>query len=312
MASNNLTTGLTEHMSVYYDKVFLERAKAVLVYAVGAQVKKIARNMGKTVKWNRMTPLALITSGITEGTTPSSVAMSTTVVSATAVEYGTYTQTSDFYELASIDAGLVEQTDVMGQNAGESIDNLIKLALVDGGTEQLVNGKALTAIVASDIIDGLEIRKAVRTLKLAKARKFAGNLYKSIISVTVAVDLRGDSEWLDANRYTTSEMIKNGEIGRLHGVQFHEADNEKVVADAGSGNVDVYTTFIFGQHAYGIVDLAGQNGPRVIVKHPGANDTSNPLDLYSTVGWKAFFVAKVLNSAWLIELKTSATQGANA
>lgn len=129
MASNNTTTTLSDHMSVYYDKVFLERAKAVLVYAVGAQVKKIARNSGKTVKWNRMSPLALVTSGLTEGTTPSSVAMSTTVVSATAVQYGAYTQTSDFYELTSIDEGLKEQTDVMGQNAGESIKESVDYKL---------------------------------------------------------------------------------------------------------------------------------------------------------------------------------------
>lgn len=121
MASNNLTTGLTDHMSIYYDKVFLERAKLVLVYDTGAQVKKIKRNMGTTVKWNRMTPLAVATTPLTEGTTPSAVAMSTTAVSATAVQYGNWTQTSDLYELTSIDQGLKEEVEVMGQNAGETI-----------------------------------------------------------------------------------------------------------------------------------------------------------------------------------------------
>jgi len=311
MASDNLTTGLTDHMSTFFDTVFLERAKAVLVYAVGAQVKRIGRNLGKTVKWNRMTPLALITTGITEGSNPSSVAMSTTVVSAIAVEYATFTQSSDLYELTSIDEGLKEQVDIMGQNAGESIDNLIKLELTGGGTAQIVNSLDLTAVTATDILDGVELRAAVRTLKLAKAIKFEGNIYYAIIPVTVAVDLRGDTEWLDANRYTTSEFIKNGEIGMLHGIKFFEADNEQLSANAGSGNVDIYNTFIFGKHAYGILDLAGQNGPRVIVKNPGVGDTSNPLDLFSTVGWKAFFVAKVLNSAWLIELRTAASLGAN-
>lgn len=108
-------------MSTYYDKVFLERAKLVLVYDTGAQVKKIKRNSGKTVKWNRMTPLAVATTPLTEGTTPSAVAMTTTAVSATAAQYGNWTQTSDFYELTSIDADLKEEVEVMGQNAGETI-----------------------------------------------------------------------------------------------------------------------------------------------------------------------------------------------
>jgi N4-gp56 family major capsid protein len=311
MASNNLTTGLTDHMSTFYDKVFLERAKLMLVHAVGAQVKKIKRNMGKTVQWNRMTPLAVATSAITEGTTPSAVAMSTTAVSAAAAQYANYTQTSDLYELTSIDEGLKEEVDIMGQNAGETIDTLIRDELDGGGTAQIVNSLALTAVTATDIIDGVEIRKAVRTLKLNKAPTFEGGLYYGIISVTVAADLRGDSEWLDANRYVNAELIKNGEIGRLHGVKFFETNNEMVSADAGSGNVDIYTTFVFGKHAYGIVDIEGQSEPKILVKNPSAGDTSNPLDLYSTVGWKVLFVAKVLNSAWVIELKTAATMGSN-
>ncbi len=311
MASNNLTTGLTDHMSTFYDKVFLERAKCVLVYDVGAQVKKIKRNMGTTVKWNRMTPLAVATTPLTEGTTPSAVALATTAVSATALQYGNWTQTSDLYELTSIDAGLKEEVEIMGQNAGETIDTLIRDELDGGGTVQLVNDTAIGSIVATEILDGVEIRKARRALFLAKAPKFADNYYRSVIPTSVAADLRGDSEWLDARRYVDTSDILSDEIGRLHGVRFIETNNEMVAADAGAASVDIYTTFIFGQHAYGTVDLAGQNGPRVIVKNPSSSDTSNPLDLYSTVGWKANFVSKVLNSAWLIELKTASSFGTN-
>lgn len=298
-------------MSTYYDKVFLERAKLTLVYDAGAQVKRLGRNMGKTVKWNRMTPLAVATTPLTEGTTPTAVAMSTTAVSAVAAQYGNWTQTSDLYELTSIDQGLKEEVEIMGQNAGETIDTLIRDELDGGGTSQIVNSLAASAVTATDILDGVEVRKAVRTLKVNKARAFGDGHFLGIIPVSVAADLRGDSEWLDAHRYVTPENIKNGEIGRLHGVRFVETNNEMVTADGGSGNVDLYTTFIVGANSYGTVDLAGQSGPRVIVKQPSANDTSNPLDLYSTVGWKANFVAKVLNSAWVIELKSASTFGAN-
>jgi N4-gp56 family major capsid protein len=311
MASDNLTTGLTTHMSTYYDKVFLERAELMLVYSVGAQVKQLGRNMGKTVVWNRMTPLAVATTPLTEGTTPTGVAMSTTSVSATVAEYGNWTQTSNFYELTSIDPGLREEVEVMGQNAGETIDTLIKNELDGGGTAQVVNSLLVSAVTATDIIDGIEIRKAVRTLKLNKAMKFEDGNYRAIIPVSVSADLRGDSEWLDAHRYVTPENIKNGEIGRLHGVTFFETNNEMVGTDDGSGNVDIYSTFVFGKNAYGTVDLAGQMGPRVIVKTPGANDTANPLDLYQTVGWKAHFAVKVLNSSWVIELKTASSFGTN-
>lgn len=309
----SITTGLTQHMSIYYDKVFLERAKAMITYDVGATVKMLDKNSGKTVYWNRMTPLAAATTPLTEATNPSAVDMTSTIVSATVAPYGNYTTVGQLYSLTSIDEGLKEHVSVHAQNAAETIDELIEAALSGGGTAQIANSvAAVSSIATSDTIDGADIRAAVRTLKVNKAQPFADGHYRAIIPVSVVHDLRGDSEWLDAYRYTDAESIRNGEIGRLHGVRFFETNNETVSADAGAGNVDVYTTYIFGKDAYGVVDLAGQMGPRIYVKQPGANSTDNPLDMFSTIGWKAYFVAKVLNSNWLIELKSASSVGANS
>lgn len=310
---SSTTTGLSEHMSIFYDKVFLERAKEMQVYDVGATVKKLAANSGKTVYWNRMTPLAKATTPLTEATNPSAVDMSSTIVSATVSPYGNYTTVGQLYSLTSIDEGLTEHVSVHAQNAAETIDELIANELDGGGTTLIANSvAAVSSIATSDTIDGADIRSAVRTLKLNKAIPFADGHFRAIVPVSVVHDLRGDSEWLDAFRYTDAENIRNGEIGRLHGVRFFETNNEVVSADAGAGNVDVYSTFVFGKDAYGIVDLAGQMGPRIYVKQPGANSTDNPLDMFSTIGWKAYFVAKVLNSDWVIELKGASSVGNNA
>lgn len=299
-------------MSIYYDKRFLERAKLMLRYDVGAVVKPLPQNSGKTVYFNRMTPLAVATTPLTEATNPSDVNMTSTIVSATVAEYGNWTKVGSLYETTSIDVGLREHVDVHAQNGGETIDTLIKNELAGGGTEQVVNGLAVTAVTATDTIDGYEIRKANLTLKKNKAMPFENGYFRSIIPVSVAQDLRGDSEWLDAYRYTNTENIQDGLLGRLHGVEFFETNNEEVTADAGSGNVDVYTTFVFGANAYGMVDIGTGSEPTIIYKRPDSSDTSNPLNMFSTVGWKVNFVAKVLNSAWLIELKTASSFGANA
>lgn len=305
------TTGLAEHMSIYYDKRFLERAKLMLKHDIGAVVKPLPQNSGKTVYFNRMTPLAVATTPLTEATNPSDVDMTSTIVSATVAEYGNWTKVGSLYETTSIDVGLREHVDVHAQNAGETIDTLIKNELDGGGTAQVVNSLAVSAVTATDIIDGYEVRKAVLTLKKNKAMPFENGYFRAIVPVSVAQDLRGDSEWLDAYRYTNTENIQNGLLGRLHGVEFFETNNETVSADAGSGNVDVYTTFVFGANAYGMVDIGSDSDPKIIYKRPSDSDTSNPLNMFSTVGWKASFVAKVLNSAWLIELKTASSFGSN-
>jgi N4-gp56 family major capsid protein len=205
--------------------------------------------------------------------------------------------------MTSIDEGLKEHIEVMGQNAGETLDTLIAEQLSANATTQIVSGKVLTAVTAADTLNGAEIRKAVRTLKKNKAKMFDNGMFRGIVSVSQAYDLRGNSEWLSANTYVSTEFYKNGKIGSLHGVDFVETNNEVYEAST----VNVYHSYIFGKNAYGTLNLAGQPDKMIYVKKPGTQDTSNPLDLYSTIGWKATFVAKVLNGDWIVAVKTGVT-----
>lgn len=316
---SSITTSLTAEMSTYYSKRFLERAQEMIVYDVGAAKKQIPLNEGKTVNFTRRSPLAKATTPLTEATNPSATDMSSTTVSAVVAPYGAFTKVGQLYSKTSIDVGLREHVDVHAQNAAETIDELIANELDGGGTAAIANQVAATSSIAtSDTMDGADVRAQVRTLKLNKAPKFRGagmvsaNHYGAVIPVSVVHDLRGDSEWLDAYRYVTPDNIKNGRVGTLHGVEFFETNNEVVTADAGAGNVDVYKTFFFGEDSYATVMLEGQAGPRIYYKTPGENSTDNPLNLFSTVGWQVNFVAKVLNSDWVIEFESASSVGSNA
>lgn len=305
MSSLTGNAGLAGVMQTYYDRVFLERAKAELRHDYGATMKKIPSNSGKVVYFNRFTPLALVTSGITESDfLPTAVDMTSTIVSATVVEYGNYTKVSEFFKMTSLDEGLKEHIEIHGQNAGESIDKLIATELSASATAQLAGAKStLTDVAATDVLSGAEIRKAVRTLKNNKAQKFEGGMFRGIIQPHTAYDLMGNSEWLDARRYTDASGILRGVVGKLHGVEFVETNQ----GSTQSSTVTVYHNFICGRNGYGIVNLEGQTGERVYVKTAGVNSTDNPLNTFSTVGWKAYFVAKVLNANWVIAIKSGAT-----
>ncbi len=227
--------------------------------------------------------------------------------------------------MTSIEEGLTEHVQVHGQNAGESIDQLIRTELAQNAlststTRQIPSASApvqtgfLTNIHTTDTFTGLEIRRAVRTLKNNKAQRFDGGLFRGIIGPYTAMDLMGNSEWLDAHRYTTSDAIERGVVGKLHGVEFVETNNQYYQLTAGfstsATNVaNVYWNFIFGKNAYGIVNLGSVTAPKVYVKNPGPNSTDNPLDQFSTVGWKMPFVAKTLNSNWIVAVGTGATDG---
>jgi len=47
--------------------------------------------------------------------------------------------------------------------------------------------------------------------------------------------------------------------------------------------------------------------PKLYIKVPDESDTSNPTDRYSTIGWAGSYVAKVLISEWVLNVKTGAT-----
>ena len=318
--------GLTNTMQIFYDRVFLDRAKIELRHDFGAQVRNIPMNSGKTVYFTRFSPLAIVTTALSEAANPTAVDMTAATVSATLAEYGSYTTVGSLYSMTSIEDGLTEHVSVHGQNAGESVDQLIRTELVAGATNQLVytssgglsgSTTAISTIHTSDTLTGLDIRRAVRTLKNNKAQKFDGGLFRGIIGPYTAMDLMGNSEWLDAHRYTTSDAIERGVVGKLHGVEFVESNNQHFTLTGGfstsaSNVANVYSNFIFGKNAYGVINLGSISAPKVYVKNPGSNSTDNPIDMYSTVGWKIPFAVKTLNSNWLINLRTGATDGFSA
>lgn len=311
----------------------------MLRFGIGAKTKTIPANAGKTIIFNRMAVPTLATTALTEGTNPTGVALSTTQVTATIAQYGDFVQTSEIYEETSIDAGLKEQVEVMGQQGAETVNQLIRKVMTTflttpGSTIQRATGVATDNLITSGLVlTGQEIRRAVRTLKVNKAMTFEDGYFKCIIPVEAAYDLRGNSEWLDAFRYTNTENIQNGEIGRLHGVRFFETNDATVTAGGtvtstqnfapsstavtaslsinGLTVTPLYETFVFGKEAYAIVEVQGADSgkePVVIMKKSGTQDTSNPLNLYSTIGWKAKFTTVMLNSAWSIGIRSAVGQ----
>jgi len=290
----------------YYDAKFLERAMLELRHAELCSEREVPLHTGKIAQFNRLTPRAVATTALTEGTTPECVSTSATSVTAEVLEYGDWEKLTSKFQNVTIDKGLAEHTEVMGQAAGETLDTLIRDEMFSGATVQFSGAKAaLSAVQTSDVMSVVELRKAVKTLKRNKAPKFEGGVYRGVLSVQGTFDLFGDSNqgnFVAANQYKTPEKIKAGEIGRLAGVEIYETNNEKTE----SSTATVYSNFVGGKEAVAMVSLAsGKGKPRMILKTSGDSDTSNPLDMYGTLGYKIEgFVAKTLNSAWIINVKT--------
>lgn len=307
MAANTTTTLSNEMMSFLID-TFLERSKANIVHAEGAKKRVHPRNSGKTMTWNRYTPLSAATTALTEATNPSETNITSTVVTATVAEYGAFDKVSSLLYGTSIDRAAKEKTEVLAQNAAETLDTLVRNELATGATTQFAGGKAqLSLVAASDVLNVNEIRKAVRTLKKNNALTYSDGYFLGKVGPDTAYDLMGDNTWINAHTYKDGKELYQGELGKLHKVRFLEASSNQYFDDnAGASSIDVYSNFIHGQEAIGTVDLSGDN-MRLIIKHSDKGDTSNPLNMFLTIGWKATFATKTLNPDWIVNIKSAAT-----
>ncbi len=297
------TSSLSGEVKTYYEAKFLEIAQYQLLHQDGARKNTHPKGEGKTIQFNRYSPLSSATTPLTEGSNPTEVDITGSQVTCTLQEYGNTVKVSRLLRLTSVDADAEEKVELVGQNMGETLDTLAREALFSGATAQLAGGKAaLSDIAASDTFNSTEIKKAVRTLQINKARKYPDGFFLGKIGPYTEYDIKGDSTWANAKTYSDVKALYRGEVGELHGVRMINVTNQK----SESSTVTVYSNFIHGDYAFACYDLE-QDRPKLYIKVPDENDTSNPADRYSTISWAGTFAAKVLITDWVLNVKTAAS-----
>ena len=230
--NTNATTGTNK---TYYDRQLLESAKTRFVHASFGQKRPIPRNSGKRVefrRWNVFDAKDALTA-LEEGVTPSGQALSQSIVESKVNQYGAYVEVSDVLDMTAYDQVINDSAELLGEQLGTVVEWVTRDALSSGNNVQRANGKTeRTSLTADDKLTVDEIRKAVRTLKRAKARPFNDGSrkphYICICSPEATYDLQNDQLWQDVSKYSNAEQIYSGEIGRLFGVVFVESTESKV------------------------------------------------------------------------------------
>lgn len=288
---------LSAEMKTYYDRVLLERAVPVLVFSQFGQRRPIARGNGKSIEFRKFNSLAASTTPLTEGVTPAGNSLNVTAITAALAQYGDYVEGSDILNLTAIDPILQETGELLGEQAGDSMNRLVRDVIFAGTNVQYANNRtSRVTVAAGDNLSVLEIRKAVRTLKKNNAKPVTGNDYVAFVTPSAVFDLQSDPKWEAAAQYAGSQQIFSGEIGRIFGVRFIESTENPIYAAAGAGTpgIDVHATLVVGRDAYGLVPLEGA-GLEFIFKPLGASGTADPLNQRWTSGWKVTFTTKILN-----------------
>lgn len=311
------STGLTlsAEMQRYYDKVFLERLQNFQKYNFLAVQKSFPKNSGQIVYFTRVAQLTANKTALTDGTSPTGINSTSSNVIATAKPYGAWEQIASLYEMTTIDQGLKEHVEVMAQNAGESMDLVLGVEMITSGNHTILcaNSAQVSAITTTDTLSVSGIRQVVSTLKKNLAPKWENGNYRGVVNVDGIYQLQGDTaagNWINIGLYNSAqnaEMLKKGVIGTLYGVDIVETNQafsgSQGAAHEAPGTVSAScrVSFFAGKGAVAEVKISGLGDARIIHKKSDSSDTSNPLEMYSTLGWKVdAYAAKVLNANWLV------------
>lgn len=317
--ANTGTGQIPAEVNNFYDRTLLYRAIPLFVHTRWAQIRDIPKKAGTlTIKFRRYGNLTAATTALSEGVTPSGSQLSVTDITATVAQYGDFVTVTDVLDFSSQDPVLMEAAEILGDQMGDTLDQLTRDVLA-AGTNVYYAGSGHTLrsqVAAGELITLALVQKAVRLLKGNKARRMTKMVnattgynttplnasYIAICHPNTTYDLKGISTWVGVEKYASTNGTMEGEVGKLDEVRFVETTNAKVFTGAGASSIDVYATLVFGSDAYGTTRISGE-AVKNIVKPLGSAGSADPLEQRATSGWKATFVAKILNDAFMVRLE---------
>jgi len=325
------TTTLTQvppGVAAFYDRNLLSRAQPCDVHGRFGQKRPVASRSGNQIKFRRYSQLAAATTPLTEGVTPAGSSLAVTDITGTLAQYGDYITMSDMVSMTNQDPVVTEATDVLGDQAGTTIDLTRRDVLVAGSNVLYASGVENRLALVNKIL-AADLDKAIRFLKNQNAKYCkeglmasdgvgTGPIRKAFIGPVhpdVEFDLENIVGYKSVSEYGTQSGVIEDEIGAYKNIRFVSSTNCKIWADAttvltagykGTTKNDAYGTLIVAAEAYGVSPLSGK-AMETYVKSLGSAGSADPLDQRSTVGWKATTVTKILNDAWMVRIESLAS-----
>jgi N4-gp56 family major capsid protein len=292
---------LANEDKIFYERALLERLLPELNFYKDAMKKKLPKNSGKTINFRKFNSLTAPNASLSEGVTPDGNNLDVSKIEAVVAQYGDYVTISDLIQMTGIDPVLTETSELLGEEAGQLVDTKIQEAISTGTNVYFAGGVESRGAVATHLT-GADIKKLVRKLKNANAKRFADGFYHMQIDPSIAYDLMEDDFWVDVSKYAKPEQMVKGELGKMHGMKFFESTNLKTVTE---GNKDIHIAYAYGKDAYACVDLEnGAGKPEIIVKPNGSAGTNDPLNQRASAGWKNCFTAVITQPMALVRVET--------
>ena len=319
---------ITPRTAAFASKDLLRRGLPLLVLEKFMQGKPLPANNTKSMSFRRYEALALATTPLTEGVTPVSKKLTPTDVSVTLEQYGDVVGITDVIEDTHEDPILRETTEILGEQAAQTIETIRYNVLKAGTNKFYANGAArtsvntaLTATLQKKIVRGLKRQNAMMISKVIKSTpdfntEAVLQSYVGLTHTDVEGDIRAMDGFIDAKDYGHGTTPWEGEIGSVQNVRYIISNIFVPYESAGgaagamvstdSVSADVYPVIYLGKDAWAGVALKGKFAIAPMVVNPKPSE-SDPLGQRGTVGWKTMQQAIILNDAFMAVAEVAAT-----
>ena len=310
----------TAEYRIYFSKKLLEHQVDQLQLYDLAYKATIPQGQGsKTIRMFRPPPANtanVIT--LTEGAPPSNAPYKLIYeyITRTMSQYGGYAQVSDIVDETEFLTTGESLMTKFGEEAALWCDQLAREACINGSTEEptkftrryagtATSFTTLNALTpqqgrfsTDDLID------VVTEMRINKAKEFPDGYFVAVVSPEQERDLVEEqgSACTYASAFQKPDQIWKGEIGQLFGIKVLRTTNASYQNGAGTEGVyvaggNVIAALVFGQDAFAVPSLEGENPPHPKVMTINTPDSANPFNQFITYSWKTFYNACAL-STW--------------
>ena len=263
-------------------------------------------------------------------------------------KYGNAIITTEEVDLFNINTDTAKLIDVMGANAGESLNTLmiaVYQAAIAGQTRRAnavaTDATIITAISLNDIKFSHNLLKRQSAIQFMPSGQGSVNIgsspirtsYYGICHPDVEEDIRGLTGFVAVEQYAGYTQVEPFEFGYVSGVRWSSSELAGLITANAATSVaagfrstgtqpnDVYSSFIYGKNAIGTIGLGNMHAtnsyemyspkkpPAVEIVFKQRGELGTDIfNEVSSLAWKSWFAGKILNDNWVVLVKTLATK----
>lgn len=320
------TTASVSYDTAAYDLLLRYPYRPELYFSGWADVKPTqTTHKGSSVTFFSQSDMAAATTPLTEDVDVTAVALANTSVTVTPLEYGNATVLTAKLMATSLMDVDTAAINVLGYNAGVSIDTVAQSTWQAGTNVRYAAGDDTASPPVSRVtvdygaagsrntLRAHDLRRAFAELSGANVPTFGGR-YVALIHPDVAFDLKsetGEAGWRAPEVYSNrTGGIANGEIGEFEGFRVIVSPRAPLFANGGVGSlIDVYRSLFWGREAIASAHYngGGYGAEPVSIRGP----ITDSLRRFAPLGWRHATAFSAFRTDALRAVESSSSIGAN-